>query len=53
LNLLEFLQTWGFAVIGVALVLVAFMVNWLAPAKRQRIRRAVLLYVLFVGMTAA
>ena len=44
----ELLERWGFAAIGAALVLVAALVNRFAPAKRPRIRRALVLYVLFV-----
>jgi small-conductance mechanosensitive channel/CRP-like cAMP-binding protein len=48
-----FLLDWGFAVLGGALLVVAALVNWLAPSKRHRLRRALLLYVLFVGLSAA
>jgi small-conductance mechanosensitive channel/CRP-like cAMP-binding protein len=44
----ELIERWGFAAIGAALVLVAALVNRFAPAKRPRIRRALVLYVLFV-----
>ncbi len=46
------LHTWGFAVLGAAVVLVAFLVNRLAPAKRRRIRYAVILYALFLASAA-
>jgi small-conductance mechanosensitive channel len=46
--LIELLERWGFAAIGAALVLVAALINRFAPAKRTRIRRALVLYVLFV-----
>ncbi len=44
----ELLERWGFAALGAALVLVAALVNRFAPTKRARIRRALVLYVLFV-----
>ncbi len=44
----ELLERWGFAALGAALVLVAALVNRFAPGKRGRIRRALVLYVLFV-----
>jgi small-conductance mechanosensitive channel len=44
----ELLERWGFAALGAALVLVAALVNRFAPGKRSRIRRALVLYVLFV-----
>jgi small-conductance mechanosensitive channel/CRP-like cAMP-binding protein len=47
------LASWGFAFLGVALLLVASLVNALAPAKRGRIRRALLLYLLFVALLGA
>jgi small-conductance mechanosensitive channel/CRP-like cAMP-binding protein len=47
------LESWGFAFLGVALLVVALLVNVLVPAKRGRIRRALLLYVLFVGLVGA
>ncbi len=46
--MIELLERWGFAAIGAALVLVAALINRFAPAKRPRIRRALVLYVLFV-----
>jgi len=46
--MLEFLSKWGFAVLGIALVVVAFLVNRLTPRKRRRIRGALGLYVLFL-----
>ncbi len=45
---LALLRTWGFALLGALLVGVAFLVNRFAPAKRRRIRRAFLLYVVFL-----
>jgi small-conductance mechanosensitive channel len=49
----ELLERWGFAAIGAALVLVAALINRFAPAKRHRIRRALVLYVLFVLLAGA
>ncbi|HEY6458641.1 MAG TPA: mechanosensitive ion channel family protein [Polyangiaceae bacterium] len=49
----ELLHTWGFAVLGGALVLVALLVNRVAPAKRYRIRQALLLYAVFLVALAA
>jgi len=46
--MLEFLSAWGFAVLGAALLLVAFLVNRVAPRKRRRIRGALGLYALFL-----
>jgi small-conductance mechanosensitive channel/CRP-like cAMP-binding protein len=46
--MLEFLSKWGFAVLGIALIVVAFLVNRLAPRKRRRIRGALGLYMLFL-----
>jgi small-conductance mechanosensitive channel/CRP-like cAMP-binding protein len=46
--MLEFLSTWGFAVLGIALLFVAVLVNRLAPRKRRRIRGALGLYLLFL-----
>ncbi|HEY8090877.1 MAG TPA: mechanosensitive ion channel family protein, partial [Polyangiaceae bacterium] len=45
---LEFLHTWGFATLGALLLVVAFLVNRLAPHKRYRIRHSLLLYVAFL-----
>jgi small-conductance mechanosensitive channel len=53
MQVLDLLRTWGFAVLGVVLVLVAFLVNRLAPHKRPRIRQALVLYVLFLASTGA
>jgi small-conductance mechanosensitive channel/CRP-like cAMP-binding protein len=53
MNWVGVLHTWGFAVLGAAVVLVAFLVNWLAPAKRRRLRYVLLLYVLFLLCTGA
>jgi small-conductance mechanosensitive channel/CRP-like cAMP-binding protein len=51
--MIEVLSSWGFVVLGLALVLVTFAVNRLAPGKRYRVRRALMLYVFFLGLTAA
>ena len=49
----ELLGRWGFAALGVALVLVAGLINRFAPNKRGRIRRALVLYVLFALLAGA
>src|SRR5579862_2632075 len=51
--MLSLVTTWGFALLGGALVFVALLVNLRAPAKRGRIRRALFLYVLFLGFLGA
>ena len=51
MQLVELLHRWGFAVLGGALLLVAFLVNQFAPQRRHRIRYALLLYVLFLVTT--
>jgi small-conductance mechanosensitive channel len=48
-EVLAFLETWGFAALGAALLLVAALVNRFAADKRRRIRRALFLYVFFVA----
>jgi small-conductance mechanosensitive channel/CRP-like cAMP-binding protein len=53
MKLLGVLHTWGFAVLGAALVLVAFLVNRFAPAKRRRLRYALFLYVSFLALAGA
>jgi small-conductance mechanosensitive channel/CRP-like cAMP-binding protein len=50
---LDFFDTWGFAMLGASLVLVAFLINRFAPQRRRRIRHALLLYVLFALMAGA
>ncbi|HEX8789947.1 MAG TPA: cyclic nucleotide-binding domain-containing protein [Polyangiaceae bacterium] len=53
---LEFLREWGFAMLGAALILVAVLVNVLAPERRRRIRYALFLYLLVLvatGVSAA
>jgi small-conductance mechanosensitive channel/CRP-like cAMP-binding protein len=47
MEMVELLRTWGFALLGAGVVLVAFLVNRFAPHKRHRLRVAVFLYVLF------
>lgn len=47
---------WAFAVLGAAIIFVAFLVNRFAPNKRRRIRRLVILYGLYLltlGMSVA
>jgi small-conductance mechanosensitive channel len=51
--LIDFLEQWGFAALGVALVLVAALINRFAPSRRGRIRRAFLLYLLYLGCSGA
>jgi small-conductance mechanosensitive channel len=48
MQLAVFVHRWGFAVLGTGLVLVAFLVNRFVPAKRPRLRYALLLYLLFL-----
>jgi small-conductance mechanosensitive channel len=50
---LAFLESWGFAALGAALLVVAALVNRFAPDKRRRIRRALFLYVSFVLLAGA
>ena len=52
-DVLGFLETWGFAALGAALVFVAALVNQFARDKRRRIRRALFLYVVFVLFVGA
>ena len=51
--MIELLERWGFAALGALVVLVAALINRFAPAKRGRIRRALVLYLLFLGLTGA
>ncbi|HEX4445109.1 MAG TPA: hypothetical protein VH044_00170, partial [Polyangiaceae bacterium] len=51
--MIDWLERWGFAALGAALVLVAALTNRFAPAKRKRIRRALFLYIFFVSLLAA
>jgi len=53
MDTVQLLRSWGFAFLGVGLVLVAFLVNRFAPGKRRRIRFALLLYVLFLLSVSA
>jgi CRP-like cAMP-binding protein/small-conductance mechanosensitive channel len=48
----EWVRRWGFAVLGAALLVVAFLINGFAPAKRPRLRHGLLLYLLFLMLTA-
>jgi small-conductance mechanosensitive channel/CRP-like cAMP-binding protein len=48
MELVELLHRWGFAVLGGALLVTAFLVNRFAPLRRHRIRHGLLLYVLFL-----
>jgi len=50
---LDFLRTWGFALLGGALVLVALLVNLVAPQRRRRIRYALFLYLIFLSASGA
>jgi CRP-like cAMP-binding protein len=49
----ELVRQWGFAVLGAALVVIAALTNRFAPAKRGRLRHALLLYLLYLLLTAA
>jgi small-conductance mechanosensitive channel len=49
----ELVRRWGFAFLGVALLVVAVLTNLFAPAKRGRLRHALLLYLFFLLLTAA
>jgi small-conductance mechanosensitive channel len=40
--------TWGFVALGTSLVLIAFLINRLAPQRRPRIRHVVFLYLSFL-----
>ncbi|HZU83156.1 MAG TPA: mechanosensitive ion channel family protein [Polyangiaceae bacterium] len=46
------MRTWGFALLGAGVVLAAFLVNRFAPARRHRVRTALVLYVLFAVVSA-
>lgn len=50
---LDFLRTWGFVLLGGAVVLVALLVNVLAPERRRRIRYALFLYLIFLAASGA
>ena len=45
----QLLRSWGFALLGVGLLAIAFLVNRFAAAKRGRIRSALLLYLVFLA----
>jgi small-conductance mechanosensitive channel/CRP-like cAMP-binding protein len=47
MGVLDLLNSWGFALLGAGVILVAFLVNRFAPHKRRRLRQTVLLYALF------
>jgi small-conductance mechanosensitive channel/CRP-like cAMP-binding protein len=49
----EWVRRWGFALLGAGLLIVAFLINRFAPQKRRRLRHALLLYLLFLLLTAA
>jgi small-conductance mechanosensitive channel/CRP-like cAMP-binding protein len=51
MEVVELLHTWGFAVLGGVLLLVALLVNRIAPHKRYRIRHGLVLYALFLATT--
>jgi small-conductance mechanosensitive channel/CRP-like cAMP-binding protein len=53
MDVAELTSTWGFALLGAGVLLVALLVNRFAPHKRPRLRQAVLLYVLFCAGAAA
>jgi small-conductance mechanosensitive channel/CRP-like cAMP-binding protein len=53
MDVVELTRTWGFAMLGGALLLVALLVNHFAPHKRRRLRQALFLYVLFAVAVAA
>ncbi len=53
MDALELLRNWGFVVLAAGLLAVAFLVNRFAPAKRRRLRHALLLYFLFCVATGA
>jgi len=52
-TLTQFFEQWGFAALGASLLLVAFLVNRWAPARRRRLRRALWLYLLFLALWGA
>jgi small-conductance mechanosensitive channel/CRP-like cAMP-binding protein len=49
----ELVHAWGFALLGAAVLLVAFLVNRFAPQKRHRLRTALWAYALFLATTGA
>jgi small-conductance mechanosensitive channel/CRP-like cAMP-binding protein len=50
---IEWLDAWGFALLGVCLVSVAFLINRFAPSRRRRIRHALFLYLVFLLLVGA
>jgi CRP-like cAMP-binding protein/small-conductance mechanosensitive channel len=53
MDVVELTHTWGFAILGAALLIVALLVNRFAPHKRGRLRQALYLYTLFAAAAAA
>ncbi|HEV3189942.1 MAG TPA: mechanosensitive ion channel family protein [Polyangiaceae bacterium] len=51
--MIEWLDAWGFALLGGCLVSIAFLINRFAPARRRRIRHAFFLYLLFLVLVGA
>jgi small-conductance mechanosensitive channel len=49
----ELVLRWGFAVLGAAFLLIAALTNRFAPAKRERLRHSLLLFLLYLLLTAA
>jgi small-conductance mechanosensitive channel/CRP-like cAMP-binding protein len=52
IGLVEVLKNWTFAFLGLAVLVVAFLVNRFAHEKRRRVRRVVLIYVLYLAAIA-
>jgi small-conductance mechanosensitive channel/CRP-like cAMP-binding protein len=50
---IEWLDAWGFALLGGCLVSIAFLINRFAPSRRRRIRHALFLYLLFLVLVGA
>jgi small-conductance mechanosensitive channel/CRP-like cAMP-binding protein len=48
-----FSASWAFLPIGGALIAIAFLINVYLPMKRRRIRRAVIVYALYLAVLAA
>jgi len=53
MDVVELTRTWGFALLGAALLVVALLVNRFARHKRGRLRQALFLYALFVVAAGA
>ena len=53
MQLLELMDRWGLAVLGAAVVFVAFLVNRFAPQRRRRIRYALFLFAVSVAASGA